>query len=220
MHCLLIAATAKEIAPFVEYFGKTKKRLAADLLITSPGSTATAYSLTKQLHLKRPDIVIQAGIAGSFDKQFPPGKTVLVKSERFADLGVIESGQFRTLFDLGLATPNRFPFKNGWLVNPGNVLFKQSKLETVKGISVNQVSTSGQLIKQWVLKYKPVTESLEGAALHYVCLMENIPFLQIRSISNYIGERDKKKWKLKEAITNLNQELINLIEKAEQTHNS
>jgi futalosine hydrolase len=35
---------------------------------------------------------------------------------------------------------------------------------------------------------------MEGAALHYTCLMEKIPFMQLRSISNYIAERDKSKW--------------------------
>ena len=39
-----------------------------------------------------------------------------------------------------------------------------------------------------------------GAALHYVCREMNIPFLQIRAASNYIGERDKEKWQMKEAI--------------------
>ncbi len=48
--------------------------------------------------------------------------------------------------------------------------------------------------------FNPVTESMEGAALHYVCLMEKIPFLQIRSISNYIGERNKKKWDMMDSI--------------------
>jgi futalosine hydrolase len=53
---------------------------------------------------------------------------------------------------------------------------------------------------------------MEGAALHYVCLLEKIPFLQVRSISNYIGERNKKKWNIKESINNLNKELIRLLE--------
>jgi futalosine hydrolase len=55
-------------------------------------------------------------------------------------------------------------------------------------------------------------ESMEGAALHYVCLSEKIPFLQLRGVSNYAGERNKSKWKLKEAIGNLNKELIRLLE--------
>jgi futalosine hydrolase len=48
---------------------------------------------------------------------------------------------------------------------------------------------------------------MEGAAFHYVCLMKQIPFIQIRSISNKVGERDKRKWKMKHAIERLKEEL-------------
>jgi futalosine hydrolase len=54
---------------------------------------------------------------------------------------------------------------------------------------------------------------MEGSALHYVCLMENIPFIQLRSISNYIGERNKKKWDMQDSIKNLNNELVKLVKK-------
>ena len=54
-------------------------------------------------------------------------------------------------------------------------------------------------------------ESMEGASLHYICLMENIPFLQLRAISNIAGERNKKKWKMDEAIINLNKELVRVL---------
>jgi len=59
--------------------------------------------------------------------------------------------------------------------------------------------------------FDPVTESMEGAVLHYVCLMETVPFVQIRSISNYIGERNKKKWDMMDSIANLNDTLIKTI---------
>jgi len=58
---------------------------------------------------------------------------------------------------------------------------------------------------------------MEGAALHYVCLMEKIPFLQIRSISNVIGERDKSRWKLEEAGKILHNKLISLLQKLKQS---
>jgi futalosine hydrolase len=41
---------------------------------------------------------------------------------------------------------------------------------------------------------------MEGAAFHYCCLMKEIPFVQIRGVSNYIGERDKKNWKIETAL--------------------
>ena len=54
-------------------------------------------------------------------------------------------------------------------------------------------------------------ESMEGAALHYVCLLQKVPFLQLRSISNKVGVRDKTKWKIKTAIDNLTMELNALL---------
>jgi futalosine hydrolase len=53
---------------------------------------------------------------------------------------------------------------------------------------------------------------MEGAALHYVCLQQEINFLQLRSISNIVGERDKQKWEMKEAIANLNMELKKILQ--------
>lgn len=77
---------------------------------------------------------------------------------------------------------------------------------------MNQITTSKQMIRFYKEQFNPVTESMEGAAVHYVCLSENVPFLQIRSISNYIGERNKKKWNMADSIDGLNKELIRLLE--------
>jgi futalosine hydrolase len=41
---------------------------------------------------------------------------------------------------------------------------------------------------------------MEGAAFHYIGIMKSIPFIQIRGISNFVGERNKKNWKIDEAI--------------------
>jgi futalosine hydrolase len=90
---------------------------------------------------------------------------------------------------------------------------KKVKLKKVRGVSVNEITTSKQKIKLYSEIFNPVVESMEGAALHYVCLMEKIPFLQIRSVSNYIGDRNKKNWNLKESIINLNNELTSLLYK-------
>jgi futalosine hydrolase len=43
--------------------------------------------------------------------------------------------------------------------------------------------------------------------------MEQIPFLQLRSVSNYIAERNKKNWKLSEAVTHLNKALLQTLQK-------
>ncbi len=209
---LVAAATAKEINPFIQSIRKGQlSKNSIDVLISGIGLTASTYHLTKQLSLKKYDLVIQAGVAGSFDRKFPLGAVVAVKQDAIADQSVIELKKLKTLFDLKLVPQDQHPYKKGWLMNPNNGILKKIKLKTVKGISVNQISTSKQMIKFYRDVFDPATESMEGAALHYVCLMEKVPFVQIRSISNYIGERNKKKWDMNESIANLNVALTTLI---------
>ena len=80
-----------------------------------------------------------------------------------------------------------------------------------RGITVNKITDDKIQIKRFLEKFGADIESMEGAAFHYVCLQEKINFLQLRSISNIAGERDKTKWKMKEAISNLNIELKKLV---------
>ncbi|MBP9103213.1 MAG: futalosine hydrolase [Chitinophagaceae bacterium] len=209
MNCLIVAATPIEITPFLGYF-KSSNIKNIDILITGIGLTATTYSLMRQLRLKKPDVVLQAGVGGCFDTSIPLGQVVVVKQEAIADQSVIELNQLKTLFDLKLVPQDQFPFKKGWLINNSEVL-KKTTLKKVKGISVNEITTSKQKIKFYTETFNPVVESMEGAALHYVCLMENIPFIQLRAVSNYIAERNKKNWNMKESILNLNKEIIKLL---------
>lgn len=210
MNCLIIAATPIEIAPFLDYYNSTNKK-DIDILITGIGLTATTYSLMRQLRIKKPDLIIQAGVGGCFDTQIPLGKVVVVKQEAIADQSVIELNKLKTLFDLKLVPQDQFPYKKGWLINNNDIL-KKTKLKKVKGISVNEITTSQKKVQFYRDTFQPVIESMEGAALHYVCLMEQIPFIQLRATSNYIAERKKTNWNMNGSILNLNKELNSLLE--------
>jgi futalosine hydrolase len=205
MNVLVVSATEFEIEPLVH------ENNIADVLITGIGIPATIFHLTKKLSQKNYDLVIQAGIAGTFSPDLKKGTVLLVDKDAFGDLGIYEKGNFKTLFDSGFINENEFPFSNGWLVNRHEYL-TNSSLSLVTGITVNKITDDGNQIKILSEKFNPDIESMEGAALHYVCLQQNINFLQLRSISNIVGERDKQKWGMKEAITNLNIELKKIIQ--------
>jgi futalosine hydrolase len=214
MNILLAAATNIELSPLLTHYRKNETSFfpnhEIDVLITGIGLTASTYSLTKQLNIKRPDLMIQAGVGGCFDPAIPLGTVLAVKQEAVADQSVIELEKLKTLFDLKLVPQDQYPFSRGWLINNSEIL-KKNKLRKVKAVSVNEITTSKQKINFYKANFSPVVESMEGAALHYVCLMEKIPFLQIRAVSNYIAERNKKNWNMKESIINLNDELIRLL---------
>ncbi len=204
MQILLIAATESEIEPF------TTGNTTIDVLNTGIGVPSTIYHLQKRLHQIEYDCIIQAGIAGAFNRYIALAQTVLVAQDCFADLGIEEKENYLPVFETDLADKNEFPFKNGWLVNLNDNL-EHINLPKVKAITVNKVSDSELQKQQFVKQFNADIETMEGAALHYVCLQENIPFLQIRAVSNYVGERDKTKWKMKEAIENLNAELMKIV---------
>ncbi|MFT3910539.1 MAG: futalosine hydrolase [Ferruginibacter sp.] len=205
MNILCVAATEFEIAPFL------KARPAADFLITGVGAPMAVYHIAKRLQQIDYDMVIQAGIAGSFVPSLKPGQIVFVQQDHFADLGISEQTHFSTLFEKGFANENEFPFSNGRLENH-EPLMDIFPIEKVNGITVNTVTDNAAIIKQLSAKFQPAVETMEGAALHYVCLLEKIPFVQLRSISNYVGERDKSKWKMKESIENLNEALLKITD--------
>lgn len=210
MKVLLACATKHEIDLHKMNLSKNRGGKKIDLLITGIGVASAIYNLTKSLLQTQYDMVIQAGIAGSFTGGLQPGEVVLVREDTFADLGVEENGIFKPLFNSGLADENDFPFKKGWLVNH-NELLDKGVLKTIRAITINKITDNKKQIDQQGNTFNADIESMEGAALHYVCLQTGIPFLQIRSISNKVGERDKSKWKMKEAIRNLNSEVKKLL---------
>lgn len=217
MKLLVTAATTLEIQPFLQFLDQHRPTLSAanceiDILIAGIGMMHTAFSLGRHLILHKPDIAIQAGIAGTFRHDWELGQVVTVKREYLADLGAEDNDQFKDLFDIQLWQPSQTPFTGTCLENTFAGLPELPPLPIATGVSVNLVSGSEATIRKLVGKYDPDVESMEGAAFHYACLLENIPFLQLRSLSNYVEIRDKSKWKIPLAVKTLNEELVRTVQ--------
>lgn len=214
MYILLVAATKLEIQPTIDYLQKHSFRCQGndiDVLITGVGSISTTYLLMESINGKRPLYMLQAGIAGSFLDTHPLGSVTLISEEILGDAGVEENNSFKDVFDMGLQKESTGPYTGRSLVNPYTHDWAKYNLPFVKGLTINEISTSQSRIQQLQQKYSPAVESMEGAAFHYTGIMESIPFMQIRGISNYVGERDKSKWEMQEAIDTLNIQLVEFL---------
>ncbi|RPD38867.1 futalosine hydrolase [Chitinophaga barathri] len=211
MKVLVAAATQAEVKPLLDWLEETKTP-DVEVLVTGIGMAATAYSLGRYFALNRPGIAIQAGIAGSFRHERPLGEVALITREVFGDLGAEDHGQFSDLFKIGLWRHDMHPFTHHYLINP-LTLFPESlqPLPQMTGVTVNTVSGETATIENLKQLYNPDVESMEGAAFHYACLMEGIPFLQLRAVSNYVEIRDKSKWNIPLAVKELNTKLKELI---------
>ena len=196
-----------------------KSKLKISFHATGIGMLASGVKLTQLAATHKPDLIIQVGIAGSYSKKEPLGKVMVVASESIADLGVRENGRFKDLFETGLQKENEAPFKKRKLTNPTIKSLNVLKSDLVAAVTINEITTSPKRIKEIIEAHNPVLESMEGAALHYVGCFTKTPFIQIRAISNYVGERNKAKWKLKESIEQLEAYVITYLAALENSLN-
>lgn len=184
----------------------------AEYLLTGVGITATTYHLLKKIMEARAegcgyDLIIELGIAGSYNmERFPDGSVALISREYFADLGFETLFGFKTLFDSYLPA-DTYPFRGGALERFcfDNATEKSLLEHFPEGVGVTVQTITGTPAREQMLreKFTPDIESMEGAALFYVALMEHIPFLQLRSVSNRIGLSDSSKWSTALALRNL-----------------
>ena len=92
MRIIITAATIGEWMPvFVNmntlYTGESQ-RLKVRFHQSGVGMLASAVSLTRLVSEEKPDLIIQAGIAGCFDPDISLGKVVVVKEEILGDVRV------------------------------------------------------------------------------------------------------------------------------------
>lgn len=217
MKTLVIAATAPEIQPLLEKchavypgngncFAAGERFPGLSFLVTGAGMISTTYFLTRALTVSKFDLCINAGIAGSFRKDIPPGAVVSVCEDRFAELGAEDGDDFISIEELGLGEQVA---GNPHLLASGHPL--PGMLKQVKGITVNKVHGNEKSIDKVVQQYNPDIESMEGAAFMFTCAKENVKHLQLRGISNFVERRNRDNWNIPLAVKNLNEFLFELI---------
>jgi futalosine hydrolase len=184
------------------------KTLDFELLITGVGMVATAFALGRHLAANHYDLVINLGIAGSFDRNIALGEVLEVTEDTFAELGAEDDKNFLSIEKLGFGDGTFYPSaKRSDLYNGFNTF----KLKTVTAITVNTVHGNEASIKKVAERLNPQLESMEGAAFFYACNKMNVPCLQIRAVSNYVEKRNRDNWNIALAIKNLNTFAIELL---------
>jgi futalosine hydrolase len=208
---LIVAATAPEVSLLVQKLGPGRQRSdrlveymcdgrQLDVLLTGVGMVATAAWCSRALAENRYDLALNLGLCGSFDQSLVPGTVVHVVSDCLAELGAEDGDRFLTLEQLGLAAGLASAAMHNPAPPPISAI---ERLAKASGITVNTVHGHEPSIGAVVARLRPQVESMEGAAFMYACLMQEIPFAQIRAVSNVVERRNRGAWKVQEAIAAL-----------------
>lgn len=178
------------------------------VLVSGIGTMACARSLLNHFHRHgKPDLAINAGIAGSFNPELAIGSSAVVIRDCFADFGIDDRGKFIQAADAGLVAGEANPYSVGGWIECNNTYTKKlaGRFRFCTGITSDTVSGSPERISVLKNRYNPDLETMESASFFYICALEKVPFIAVRSISNMVEERNRDSWNVPLALQSLHE---------------
>lgn len=180
------------------------------LLVTGIGVINTAFTIGQALQVHAPELVMLAGIAGTFDpERFPLGSAAMVRTEIWPEYGLKTGNEVDPVklgFSLGEVDQkpvwdrvNLLSGKN--LVNSG--LDRLSKLPEAVSLTVSGVTATGEAAERYRTVYSADLENMEGFAAAYGAALAGVDICELRAVSNIVGSRESGDWDLKGALAAL-----------------
>lgn len=223
MKILLVSATSLEIKGLLQSMSfreKPHQKMMVyghnghevHVLITGVGMVSTAFWAGYFLAQNEYDLIINAGVAGAFDRSLTLGEVVRVNSDSFPEMGAEDGEAFLSLMDLELIEDDDYDLSGGVMTVHGfEELRSTGALREVAGITVNTVHGNEESIERLAERADAQIETMEGAAVIFAAMCAKVDVICIRAISNYVERRNKENWQLQQAVGNLNESLIALL---------
>lgn len=197
------------------------------LVETGIGAVNAAHALTCALQMGSPDLVLQTGVGGAYlSAGLEIGDVALANEENYGDLGVRTGWGWRSakligipvLMQDGLEFFNRFPLEHEWVRQATRILKGvewdgEVQVGTGPFVTVQECSGTPELGAEREACFEGICESMEGAAVAHLCRLYDVPFLEVRGISNLVEERRRHLWNLPLAAARAQRAACSLIEK-------
>jgi futalosine hydrolase len=144
--------------------------------------------------------VVSAGVGGGFAGRADVGATVLASCSVAADLGAESPEGFIPLDVLGFGTTTA-------AADPVLLADLRARLpNAVVGavLTVATVTGTAESARALAVRHpEAVAEAMEGYGAACAAVGAGVPFLEIRTISNSIGPRDRSAWRIPDALVAL-----------------
>jgi futalosine hydrolase len=164
------------------------------VLVSGVGPVEAAVAVARAVSQRRYDLVVDAGIAGAIDDSADIGDGVVVEDDRFELC--LEDGR-------PLALPPGSSLVDRATSDANSVdALRAMGFKTLQGVTVSRV-TSTEATAYRLGASGAQVESMEGFAVLRVCESFGIPAIQIRGISNRVGDRERSGWNFQAGLDGL-----------------
>lgn len=179
--------------------GNAKVRLVAGGL----GAVNTAHALSCVLQSQIPELVLQVGIGGAYPTSgLELGALAVATIENYGDLGVRTREGWQSSAAIGIPLVrgandfyNHFPLDDALVLWAQGVLAKgNSSLRVGPFVTVQECSGTIELGRERCERFAAICENMEGAAAAHICRLFEVPFLEVRGISNMVEDRHRDAW--------------------------
>lgn len=215
MQIVICAATQIELLPLMQLTNNAKLKHEIVFLVHGIGCAISSALISKAMLQYNAAFFIQIGIAGSFSTNIQLAEVFIIQNDFLGNQGVWENNKWLTLNNLQLTNKQPEPFnKSINFFNKDAIKYAEMlKLQYKNAVTVSEITTQQIVINNYTLADVSL-ETMEGAALHLNAILHNKNYVQLRGVSNFIGERNKANWKINEAITQVNNaawQLLNML---------
>ncbi|MBB5174284.1 futalosine hydrolase [Texcoconibacillus texcoconensis] len=175
-----------------------------DVIVSGVGPTAAAARTATALVGEDYELVINAGIAGGFVGRAEVGSLVLATSSIAADLGAESEESFKPLEELGLGS-TIIHTEFGYNVPVVQALQTKNVPVYQGSVLTSSTVTGTRQTAEYLSKRIPyaTAEAMEGFGVATAAEQMNIPYMEVRAISNPVGPRNRDAWKIEEALSAL-----------------
>lgn len=202
MKIAIVAAMAEELAPFRRHYastvvwhkGKTViEEVNAQLYLVESGigkanAAATSAWLCDKI---QPDLIINTGSTGSFRSDFSLGDVLYTDQFVYSD---VDATGFNYAFGQVPQMPANYPVPSPWLELIEKRL-KEANVSAHLGTIVTSDSFMSDTLSIAAIRQKfptIVASDMESAALAQIAQFYEIPVINVRGISDYVGEEAAK----------------------------
>jgi len=172
-----------------------------DVLAAGVGPVAAAVRTAKVMADNEYGLVISAGIGGGFAGRAELGELVVASEIIAADLGVETSEGFSSIDELGFG-PTNIKTDAGLVLVVTEALLKAGlPVKTGPVLTVSTVTGTAESAAKLAARVPGATaEAMEGYGVALAALASGVPVLELRTISNPVGPRDRAAWRVEEAL--------------------
>lgn len=172
-------------------------------LAVGVGKAAAAHGVTVALVRGGVSRVVSVGVAGAHRAAgLAVGQPCIVGDERFVDEGVGTPEGFLDLERLGLGTGGSLRADAEAVRGAAAIL----GAPVLGGGTVSTCSGTDALASERAARHPDaVIETMEGAAIALCCARLGVPWVGLRTISNFTGDRGRAGWDLAAALRELGQ---------------